>query len=174
LALLALHAVGVSNANGVTWLQEQQCADGSWTAFRADTAAPCPAVDPATFSGADTNSTALAVLGLHAQAATMAVTHGIDALNAVRNASGGWGFLSRSDQATDANSTGVVLAALRTVNGTADAPGMAALLALQAGCSADAADRGGVAYQPGAGGTLVPAPVATGRTTPPPAARPAP
>jgi LPXTG-motif cell wall-anchored protein len=166
LALLALHAAGVSNANGVTWLQQQQCADGSWTSFRTDTAVPCPAVDPASFTGPDTNSTALAVLGLHAQGATTAAANGIHALEAVRNASGGWGFLSRSDQATDANSTGVVLEALRTVNGTADAPGIAALLTLQVGCSADATDRGGIAFQPGTGGKLVPDTFATVQATP--------
>ena len=166
LALLALHAAGASNATAVTWLEQQQCSDGSWTSFRPDPSVPCPAVDPATFSGPDTNSTALAALGLHAQGATAAAAQGVAALNAVRNAGGGWGFLARSDQATDANSTGVVLAALRTVNGTADAPGIAALLALQAGCSADSADRGGIAFQPGAGGALVPDTFATVQATP--------
>src|SRR5262245_25937788 len=166
LVLLALHAAGSSNALGVTWLQQQQCADGSWTAFRSDPSAPCPAVDPATFSGPDTNSTALAVLGLEVQGATADAAQGVAALNAVRNAGGGWGFLSRSDQATDANSTGVVLEALRTVNGTADAPGIAALLALQLGCSAEAADRGGIAFQAGTGGTLVPDLFATVQATP--------
>jgi LPXTG-motif cell wall-anchored protein len=166
LALLALHAAGASSASGVTWLQQQQCADGSWTAYRSDVSVPCPAVDPATFSGPDTNSTALAVLGLHVQGATTASAAGVAALNAVRNPSGGWGFLARSDQATDANSTGVVLEALRTVNGTADAAGTAALLALQVGCTADAADRGGIAFQPGAGGKLVPDTFATVQATP--------
>jgi len=166
LALLALHAAGASNANAVTWLQEQQCADGSWTAFRSDTTVPCPAVDPATFSGPDTNSTALAVTGLEVQGATATAAAGVAALNAVRNADGGWGFLSRRDQATDANSTGVVLQALRTVNGTADSAGINALLALQAGCTADPADRGGIAFQPGTGGTLVPDTFATVQATP--------
>ena len=35
LSLLALHAAGVANAHGVTWLEGQQCDDGSFTAFRA-------------------------------------------------------------------------------------------------------------------------------------------
>jgi LPXTG-motif cell wall-anchored protein len=149
LSLLALSAAGVANPAGVTWLEGQQCADGSWTSFRADTSVACPAVDPVSFSGPDTNSTALAVLGLHAQGATTPVTAGVAALDAVRNAGGGWGFLARSDQATDADSTGDVLQALRTVNGVADAPGIAALQALQVGCSGAAADRGGIAFQPG-------------------------
>ena len=166
LALLALHAAGVKNAAGVTWLQNQQCADGSWTAYRADTKVPCPAVDPDTFSGPDTNSTALALLGLSAQGATASATKGVNALEAVRNAQGGWGFLARSDQATDANSTGAVLEALRTVQGTADARGVKALLALQVGCTAPVADRGALAFQPGAGGALTPNLLATVQAVP--------
>jgi len=149
LSLLALGAAGTTNAAGVTWLEGQQCADGTWTSFRPDTAVACPAVDTTNFVGPDTNSTALAVLGLHAQGATAAAAAGITALEAVRNAGGGWGFFARNDQATDADSTGDVLQALRTVNGAADAPGIAALQALQVGCNGAVADRGGVAFQPG-------------------------
>ncbi len=161
LALLALHAAGVANAAGVTWLRGQQCDDGLWTAFRTDTAQPCPPVDPATFTGPDTNSTALAVLGLQAQGATTEAANGIAAVKAARNAGGGWGFLARADQGTDANSTGLVLEAVRTVAGAPDAPGTAALLGLQVGCTAPAADRGGIAFQPGAGGELAPDALAT-------------
>src|SRR5207253_6785224 len=66
LALLALHAAAVVNAAGAKWLEDQQCDDGSWTAFRSDTAKPCPAIDAHAFTGPDTNSTALAALGLQA------------------------------------------------------------------------------------------------------------
>jgi LPXTG-motif cell wall-anchored protein len=161
LALLALHAAGVANAAGVTWLEGQQCDNGSWTAFRADTTQPCPAVDPVAFTGPDTNSTALAALGLFGQGETAEAGDGVAALKAVRNAGGGWGFLARADQGTDANSTGLVVEAIRTVDGTADGPGTAALLALQVGCTADAADQGGIAFQPGAGGALAPDALAT-------------
>src|SRR5436305_2018998 len=37
LALMALKVVGVADAAAADWLVGQQCADGSWTAFRADT-----------------------------------------------------------------------------------------------------------------------------------------
>ena len=47
------------------WLRGQQCADGSWMPFRDDLTEPC-AFDPVTFSGPDTNSAALASLGLAA------------------------------------------------------------------------------------------------------------
>jgi LPXTG-motif cell wall-anchored protein len=166
LALLALHSVGIANAAGVTWLEDQQCAGGAFTAFRADTTVACPAVDPNTFSGPDTNSTALAVLGLHAQGASAPASSGVAALNGARNANGGWGYLGSSDQSTDANSTGLVLDALRAVNGSTDSAGLTALLALQVGCNGDAADRGGIAFQPGAGGALTPDAYATVQATP--------
>lgn len=166
LALLALHAAGVANSSGVTWLEGQQCADGSWTAFRADTTVPCPPVDPNAFTGPDTNSTALAVLGLHAQGVTTQASNGVTALDAVRNAGGGWGFLARNDQATDANSTGLVLQALRTVDGASDAQGIATLLTLQVDCTGAVADQGGIAFQPGEDGQLTPDALATAQATP--------
>ncbi len=166
LALEALHAAGVANPAGVAWLETQQCADGSFTAFRADTSVACPAVDPDTFSGPDTNSTALAILGLAAQGDSAAASKGAAALDAVRNGGGGWGFLSRADQPSDANSTGVVLIALRTVNGTPDVRGIAALLGLQVGCTGTVGDRGGIAFQPGPGAGLTPDAFATVEATP--------
>ena len=61
---------------------------------------------------------------------------------------------SVSTQATDANSTGLVLEALRTVSGVADEQGIRALLALQVGCAGAVADRGGIAFQPDGQGGL--------------------
>jgi LPXTG-motif cell wall-anchored protein len=166
LALLALDAVALANPSGTNWLSEQQCDDGLWTAFRTDTSVACPPVDPNTFTGPDTNSTALAVLALQAQGVNAPAAIGASALDAVRNASGGWGFLAQNDQATDANSTGVVLAALRAVDGASDTEGIDALLALQVGCDADPADEGGIAFQPGPGGTLAPDALATAQAIP--------
>ena len=166
LALMALHGAGLSDATATTWLVDQQCANGLWTAFRADTTAPCPAVDPATFTGPDTNSTALAMLGLHAQGRTSEPANGATGLGTARNSSGGWGFLARADQPTDANSTGLVVTALRAVKGSQDAPGTAAILALQIGCAGDPADQGGIAFQPGAAGALAPDVLATDQATP--------
>jgi LPXTG-motif cell wall-anchored protein len=154
LSLLALHAAGVGNASGVAWLEDQQCADGLWMALR-DPKDACLPVDPTTFTGPDTNSTALAVLGLDAQGGvSAAVSKGVGALDAVRNSDGGWGFLASSDQLTDADSTADVLDALRTVNGSVDADGRDALYSLQLGCDAPASDRGAFAFQAGPGGSL--------------------
>jgi hypothetical protein len=147
LGLLAMHAVGQSDTAAADWLAGQQCGDGSWTPFRADTSVPCGPVDLVNFTGPDTNSTAMAALGLHAQGRTTPAANGAAALLAVRNADGAWGFFADATQTTDANSTGLVVAALRSINGAQDPQGVAALLALQVGCDADPADIGGVAFQ---------------------------
>jgi LPXTG-motif cell wall-anchored protein len=165
LSLLALHTAGVSNAKGVTWLEDQQCADGLWQALR-DTTTQCAAADPVVFPSPDTNSSALAALGLFAQGATTFANAAVTALNGVRNASGGWGYVARADQASDANSTGLVMAALRTITGTVDTKAMAALDALAVGCDGDPADVGGVAFQPDKTGTLVPDGYATVQALP--------
>jgi LPXTG-motif cell wall-anchored protein len=166
LSLLALSAAGVSNAAGVAWLEAQQCDDGLWTAFRKNTTAACPPVNPANFTGPDTNSTAYAVLGLVAQGDANPADAGVAALLKVRTADHGWGFLASSTQSTDANSTGLVMEAIRTDRGAPDGPGGVALLKLQAGCDADAADRGGIAFQPGSDGTLAPNTLATVQAIP--------
>jgi LPXTG-motif cell wall-anchored protein len=146
LSLLALHAAGVSNPAGVTWLEGQQCADGSFNAYRADTSVACPMIDPANFVGSDTNSTAFALMGLTAQGDTTAAAKAVTELDAVRNPAGGWGFASASSQPADPNSTGVVLEAIRTATGHVDAKDVSALLAFQVGCTGAAADRGGIRF----------------------------
>jgi LPXTG-motif cell wall-anchored protein len=161
LALEALHAVGQTSASGVAWLLDQQCDGGLWMSYRADTSVPCPAADPSTFSGPDTNSTALALLGLHGENAGSATADGVAALDALQNSDGGWGYLAAAGQLTDANSTAAVVAVLRTVNGTPVTDGLNALAALQNGCHADPADVGSLAYQPGLDGELVPNLLAT-------------
>lgn len=151
LALWALAADGEpAPAAAVTWLMGQQCTDatfdGLWPAYR-DPAVAC-AIDLVNFSGPDTNSTAVAMLGLMAQSVQGdAVDAAADALDAVRTSDGGWGFFADDAQATDANSTGLVAEALLALDGEPDAEGTAALLALQVGCTAAAADRGAVAFQ---------------------------
>ena len=152
LSLLALHAAGQSDTAAADWLVGQQCADGAWTSFRADTSVACGPVDLVNFTGPDTNSTAMAALGLNSQGRTASAADGATALLVVRNPDGAWGFFADATQTTDANSTGLVVAALRRINGSQDAQGVAALLALQVGCDADPADIGGVAFQSSSNG----------------------
>lgn len=107
LALLAQDTVGVKPARkAVDWLTGQQCANGSFAAFRADPAKACDAK-----LMVDTNSTAaavqaLAALGGHEAAAEKAVGW----LKSVQNADGGWGYAPGG--ASDTNSTSVVVGAL--------------------------------------------------------------
>ena len=83
---------------------------------------------------------------------TEPVAPGLDWLASVQNDDGGWGFLA--GDATDPNSTAVVLMALATA-GVADQDrfdgGTAALLSFQLGCASAAADRGSFTF-PDTGG----------------------
>ncbi|MDO0915343.1 terpene cyclase/mutase family protein [Streptomyces sp. DT2A-34] len=110
LALLAQDTVGVKPAaTAVDWLTGQQCANGAFAPFRADTAKDCDAK-----TLVDTNSTAaavqsLAALGGHDAATGKAVTW----LKSVQNKDGGWGYSPGGP--SDANSTSVVVGALTAV-----------------------------------------------------------
>jgi hypothetical protein len=168
LALVAKAAVGDTDPEGVDWLLDQQCDDGGWTSFRSDTSAACPAVDPATFAGEDTNSTALAVLGLAAHDAVPATPDPIAFLDSVRTDDGGWGYLADPDGDSDANSTGVVVQALLADvgGGDPDAQGIAVLRSLQVGCEAPAEERGALAFQPESDGSNAPNLLATVQALP--------
>lgn len=156
LALLGLRAAGETDDLALDWLEDQQCASGLWTSFRADTSVPCPPPDAVAYTGPDSNSTALAVMALSAHGRVASAAAGVSALLATRAANGGWNFILGTDMATDAASTALVAIALRMVNGSADTEALEALVRFQAPCSAPVADRGGVAYQPGSDGSLVP------------------
>lgn len=149
LALLGLAASGRSPADfaaAVDWLVDQQCPDGGWQAYRADTSAPCGSG----FSGPDSNSTGLAVQALVAVGATPSVDpSGWLATN--QNGDGGYGYVPGSP--SDANSTALGLQA-RAALGDATAETLSALLGFQLGCDAAEADRGAFAYQPGEDGGL--------------------
>lgn len=158
-ALAALHAAGVARSNpavaaGIGWLTGQQCANGLWQSYRSDTSVPCPAADPATFTGPDTNSTGMAVQGLAAyhrhphRSATLASLH------AVQSADGGFPLIAAPGQSSDPDSTALTIQALLAAHSplvkwrTGSGDPMSALLSYQLGCSDPAADRGAF-YFPG-------------------------
>lgn len=149
LSLIALSAVGGDVTDGLAWLDDQQCDDGGFVAYRSDTAEPCPAVDPTDFSGPDTNSTAFAAIALTLNGAQSGADAAMDWLQGVRTAGGGFAYLGDSAQEQDANSTGMVLLAFRTVQGEMDAGSVEALASLQVPESGDPLDRGGIAFQAG-------------------------
>lgn len=103
----------------VDWLLRQQCSDGSFAAFRADTQSPCPEPDPVNFTGPDVNSTAMAVMALESLNAgdytpgapvARAAQRAAAWLRGQQAADGGWEWIR--GLGSDSTSTGMALAAL--------------------------------------------------------------
>jgi hypothetical protein len=120
LALAALAAVGVKKKSevgtAIEWLQHQQCANGGWEAYRSSTTA-CTPSNPNTYSGPDTNSTALAIEGLSAQHA--AIRHNpITFYKSLQQSSGGWGYYGGS---ADPDSTALVIQSLLALHDSVSA-----------------------------------------------------
>lgn len=111
LSLAALANAGVTGSQvrpAVRWLKNQQCADGGWMSYRKTASIPCPADDPSTFSGPDTNSTALAVEGLTAQG-DAPVNDPTSFLQGLETVKAGWGEYGPP---TDPDSTALVIQGL--------------------------------------------------------------
>ncbi|MFE0463811.1 prenyltransferase/squalene oxidase repeat-containing protein [Kitasatospora sp. NPDC058965] len=161
LALTALTTAGVAPADAaVDWLTGQQCADGGWPSFRADTATACTA------AAEDSNATAVAVQALVALGGHQdTVDKGVAWLKANQNADGSWAY--NPGNPGDADSTGLAVSALRaaktdpTAVARSGRTGLQALAALQAGCDTAADQRGGLAYQATAGTAPTANPLAT-------------
>ncbi|MCX5382723.1 prenyltransferase/squalene oxidase repeat-containing protein [Streptomyces sp. NBC_00083] len=107
LAFLAQEKAGVTPADhAVGWLTGQQCADGAFMSFRADTAKACDATK------LDTNATSAAVQALVAVGGhTDAVKKGVTWLKSVQQDDGGWPYTPGMG-GSDANSTAIVIGAL--------------------------------------------------------------
>ncbi|MGW5371866.1 prenyltransferase/squalene oxidase repeat-containing protein [Streptomyces sp. NPDC004009] len=156
LALLAQRTLGLRpNARAVDWLAGQQCAEGGFAPFRADTAKPCGGKGGAQ---PDTNSTAAAVQALGALGGHDAgIRKALVWLKDAQNEDGGWGYTPGSP--SDTNSTSVVIGAfavageepgkLRAAKGTP----YDLLSARALGCDEDGG--GALAYQPDKKGRLV-------------------
>jgi hypothetical protein len=161
LAIMGLAANDIAPpAAAISWLLGQQCADGSFEAYRADLTKPCGKPDPVTFTGPDSNSTAAALMALMAlddsrvpvPAAT--VSKIVDAaekagtwLRRSQNADGGWAYYAGG--ASDANSTGLSLAGILTQAPSYDVPAYRKASRFLGTLSASCADGGGTAYQAG-------------------------
>ena len=119
LAILGLQAAGIRPApTAIRWLVDQQCSDGSFQSYRADTSAPCAASDPQAFTGPDTNSTALAALALYAVGEERAAARAGDALVRGTKRTGNLAAWPYNFGGTpDASSTGLVVNALAAIDG---------------------------------------------------------
>lgn len=110
-ALLGLAAVGrPAPADALRWLVRQQCQSGAFQGYVVPNS-PCSAASPTTFTGPDTNSTALAALALHAHGKSARAVEAVQWLLRQQARNGGWAWISGLAQ--DALSTGLVLQALR-------------------------------------------------------------
>ncbi len=162
LAMIGLASVGVApSAQAVTWLLDQQCADGSFQAYRTNLATPCGPSDPVKSTGPDTNSTAAAIAALmaiddagKAPAGTLSrIVSAADTaglwLSKQQRADGGWPFYPGGT--SDANSTGLSLAAVMTQAPNFEVPAYVGanrfLGSLVTPCTS--ADGGGLSYQKG-------------------------
>ena len=163
LAIIGLTSAGVKpSAAAVTWLLDQQCADGAFQSYRADRAVPCGPSDPDAATGPDTNSASAAVSAFAALNRTNAVPAALKARVAAASdkaegwlakqqlKDGGWPYFPGST--SDANSTGLALAALMTQAPNFKVPSYVAgsryLSALVVPCGS--ADGGALTYQKGA------------------------
>ncbi|MEW2218793.1 prenyltransferase/squalene oxidase repeat-containing protein [Streptomyces sp. NPDC006990] len=164
MALLALDgAKAVPARKAVDWLTGQQCADGSFAAYRAEPGKKCDPDD----TPADINATALAVQALAAVGGRSdAAREGLEWLVSVQNKDGGWGFAPHAG--SDANSTSLVIGALhamgrnpaKTTAEGGDSP-YDALLSFQLTCGSKGIEdapgaQGAFAYQPDKKGRLAP------------------
>jgi hypothetical protein len=182
LAIAALVAAGAAvPGSAVDWLLAQQCADGSWGGGRSDLTVACT-FDPDTYSGPDSNNTALALMGLVGAGETRTpggpVDRGIAWLASAQEDDGGWSY--RRGDGTDPNSTALVRRALAVLGVTTDdgvEDSTAALLSFQVGCAEAEPDRGGFASPYSAGlpdliATVDAVPGAAGLPLPAPSAAP--
>ena len=106
LALIALVSTGhTPDAKAVSWLLSQQCADGAFTAYRADPSVACTAGQE------DENATALAIQALVVLGKPAA--NAVAALKHFQLSDGGfYDNTAFGAPASDANSTGLALSAL--------------------------------------------------------------
>jgi hypothetical protein len=114
LALAALGAVGGATSAtdlAVDWLVDQQCADGGWMPYRADTSTAC-APNPSLFVDEQTDQAGAALMGLVAIGEDLSIlAHGPRVfLHAQQQSDGGFRYNSSGN--SDPNSTAYGLHAL--------------------------------------------------------------
>lgn len=150
LSILALRSHGVAvPASAQNWLIRQQCADGSFEAFRPDPSVACREADLEMYSGKDTNSTALGALGLYALGKTAKANKAVAWLRNAQNADGGLPWLKGLD--SDAASTALAMLAVRTTGSPMFKKGGKTMVSYLRGnvlgCQAVSQKRGAVSFQ---------------------------
>lgn len=151
IAGLRANKVAVPKA-AIAWLNGQQCPDGGFEAFRADTAVACAPGNADLYAGEDTNATASAAIAFAAVKDVKRAKRALGFLRATQNADGGFPYYKGG--LSDVNSTAMVLMAF-TANGIkpaslhrGDLTPIDFLITATVGCEGDAGIRGGMAYMP--------------------------
>jgi hypothetical protein len=176
LALVAVKAPRKDVALASTYLASRQCGDGGWEYVRASVSEPCARPNPTTYSGPDTNSTALAVMAIRA-AGGHAAHDPLAFFERSQEADGSFGYIGVAGhgQAGDADSTAEVVQALIALGALHDRQfvrhgitPLRALVAFQYRCGAPASQRGELsAYgAPSQFATLQAVPALAGSTFP--------
>lgn len=161
MALMGLAATGQTPpAAAITWLLDQQCADGSFQEYRADLTTACAASDPVNYTGPDTNATAAALMALMAldddalRIPAKTTNRIVDAAEASgtwlrrhQNADGGWPYYPGG--ASDANSTGLSLSGVLTQAPNRGIPAYRKAARFLSSVAASCTDGGGFAYMAG-------------------------
>lgn len=157
IAGLRANKVAVPKA-AVTWLNGQQCADGGFEAFRADTSVACVPGNPDLYAGEDTNASASAAIAFASLKDVKRAKRALAFLRSTQNADGGFPYYKGG--LSDVNSTAMVLMAF-TANGIKPASVHSGeltpidfLITATVGCEGDASIRGGMAYMPAADKTV--------------------
>jgi hypothetical protein len=107
----------VPSKNAIAWLVNQQCSNGAFQGYRADTSVPCALSDAATFSGPSADQTAWAMMALEAVGQEKAASRAGRWLVSIAktDSNGKLGIPSYADGTPDANSTGLALQALKGI-----------------------------------------------------------
>ncbi len=180
LSILALQSAGQKvPTSAVRWLKDQQCADGGFMAYRADTKTPCQAPDAVNYAGQDSNSTAVALAALKATGNTAKARKAASWLADHRNTDGGWAYYPAPGATSDTNSTALAYGALKLMK---QAPGVQYLRSVQLRCDVKKTQRGALAFDPSllqandnstsqtawmlGGGLAIPSPVKIAKATP--------
>lgn len=151
IAGLRAHKAAVPKA-AIAWLASQQCADGGFEPFRADTSKPCSPGNAETYSGEDTNATSAALIAFSALGDKARAKRAAAFLRNTQNADGGFPYYARGS--SDVNSTAMVMMALRSFVSDpvkakrADLTPVDYLITATSACESPESQRGGLAYMP--------------------------
>ena len=132
----------------ITWLLRQQCADGSFQAYRPDPSKACAVSDPVNYTGPDTNTTALALSALLAVDQAASADAAAVWLAKHQSKDGGWPWFLGS--ATDPASTGLVLSALMGEAPSRQVPSYRKATRYLNRLAVSCASGGGLSYERGA------------------------